>query len=72
MKPKLFLLLMLLYVATNYAQTSASVKGVSIQGIAYDNIHAGRVEGITLDFFVRTENTVKRPLISTVNHIIKS
>ena len=44
MKSKLFLLsfLMLLTVATNYAQTSASVAGIAVQGIARDNNNTAR------------------------------
>ncbi|MFV5690715.1 tail fiber protein [Flavobacterium sp. LT1R49] len=45
MKTKLLLLslLMLLTVTTNYAQTSASVAGIAIQGIARDNNNTARV-----------------------------
>lgn len=48
MKSKLFLLsfLMLLTVATNYAQTSASVAGIAVQGIARDNNNTARINEI--------------------------
>jgi hypothetical protein len=53
MKSKLFLLsfLMLLTVATNYAQTSASVAGIAVQGIARDNNNTARNdETLSLSF----------------------
>ncbi len=43
MKTKLLSFLMLLTVAINYAQTSASVAGIAIQGIARDNNNTARV-----------------------------
>jgi microcystin-dependent protein len=43
MRTKLLSFLMLLTVAINYAQTSASVAGIAIQGIARDNNNTARV-----------------------------
>ena len=53
MKSKLLLLsfLMLLTVATNYAQSSASQAGIAVQGIARNNNNTARIsEVITLNF----------------------
>jgi hypothetical protein len=55
MKSKLLVLsfLMLLTVATTYAQTTASASGIAIQGIARDNNNTARVNAtISLEFLI--------------------
>lgn len=72
MKSKLLLLsiLMLLMVTTNYAQSSASLSGIAVQGIARDNNNTARTNAtITLEFTIYNPTDAGNPVYKKLENL---